>query len=187
MALDATQVRVGLTGNLYTAPVGTPMPTDSTTVLAVAWKDLGYVDTDGLTVTPNADVTGIGAWQSDYDVRRMTTKREFSTKFKLMQRNTETMLLAFGGGTVVVAAGVSTYTPPAGSATYERAFVLEVRDGLLADRWTMYRGFPSVSGDIAFKKDEATTFDMEIGALADSVANVWKLVSNDVTALVATA
>jgi hypothetical protein len=186
MALDATEVRVGLTGNLYSAPLATAMPTTVATALPIAWVDLGYVSEDGLALTPNATVQDVKAWQTQYAVRRMTTDREFVSKFKLEQRNSDTLQLAFGGGSVVVASGVSTYTPPAGFETFERSFVLEVRDGTIIDRWLLYRGFPSISGDIVFKRDEATMFELEIGALADAAENVWKLVSND-PALVATA
>jgi hypothetical protein len=37
-------------GGLYRAPLGTTLPTDTTTSLNVAFISLGYVDDDGVTV-----------------------------------------------------------------------------------------------------------------------------------------
>jgi hypothetical protein len=185
MAFDATQVRVGLSGHLSYAPLGTTMPTDVATVLPIAWKELGYITEDGIVVTPNANIQDIMAWQTQYPVRRTTTSRDFTKKFKLMQRSTDSLLLAMGGGTVVVASGVSTYTPPSTSDTFERAFVFEITDGTIIDRWCLYRGTPSISGDIVSKKDQAVLFEVDVKALADSSGNTWKLVSNDAN-LVAT-
>lgn len=183
MALDATQVRVGLTGHLYAAPVATTMPADATTALAVAWKELGYVTEDGITIGSAANVAKIMAWQTQYEVRRMVTSRDQTFKFKLMQRNTETLKLAMGGGAVTVSGAVSTYTPPVGGTSYERAFVFEVDDGSVIDRWLCYRGVAVLSGDVVQKKDEASVFDLEVGVLADATGNTWTLLSSDVTNL----
>lgn len=187
MTLDATQVRMGLTGNVFAGPVGTAMPTDTATALNVAFIDLGYLSEDALTLTPNDTLVQVGAWQSQYDVRRAVTKREMSVKFKLIQDNTENLKLAFGGGAVTVAAGppvIATYTPPAGATQYERAFVLQVVDGSIINRWTLYRGIPSLAGDLTIKKDEAVGYDLDIGILPDSAGLTWKRVTNDL-ALVA--
>ncbi len=182
MTLDATQIRMGLTGHVYAAPVATTMPTDTATALPGTWIDLGYLSEDAITITPNDTLVQIGAWQSQYDVRRTVTKREMSVKFKLIQDNTQNMQLAFGCGTVTVAAGppvIATYTPPAGATQYERAFVVEVVDGTTISRWTLYRGIPSLAGDFAIKKDEANGYDLEIGILPDSTGLTWKRVTND--------
>lgn len=179
MALDATQVRMGLTGHLYAAPVGTAMPADVTTALAAAWKELGYATEDAIAVGASDNVSKIMAWQTQYEVRRTVVSRDQTFKFKLMQRNTENLKLAFGGGTVALVSGTSTYTPPNGGTSYERAFVFEVDDGAVIDRWLCYRGVATLSGDVAFKKDEAAVFDVEVGVLADATGNTWQLLSND--------
>jgi hypothetical protein len=185
MALDATQVRSGLTGNLYQAPVGTTMPTDTSTALAAAWIELGYVSEDGLTITPSTEVEDIGAWQSLYPVRSVVTGRSLVTSFSLIQRNTVNLELAFGGGVVAVASLTSTYSPPTSATVYERAYVFQVNDGTIVDRWLLYRGFPTISGDITFKTDEAAAYSMEIRTLPDTAGLTWKLLSSDTTNLVA--
>jgi hypothetical protein len=51
MSLETSEVRAGITGELYAAPVGTALPTDTSTALNAAFKGLGYFSEDGVTET----------------------------------------------------------------------------------------------------------------------------------------
>ena len=55
MAVDASKVLVGAldqatTGAVLDAPVGTPIPTDLNSALNAAFKDSGYISSDGITL-----------------------------------------------------------------------------------------------------------------------------------------
>ena len=69
MALNADNVRVGLNGNVYVAPKGTTAPADLTSAWDPAWKDLGYLNDDGVEMEYGTDVEDIMAWQSLSPVR----------------------------------------------------------------------------------------------------------------------
>ncbi len=183
MALNATQVRSGISGSVYMAPVGTAMPTDVAAAMAAAWKELGYISEDGPSLEASTDSEPIRAWQSLDPVRTNLTGRTLTTSFTLLQRNLNSLQLAFGGGTTtttgVAPNEVFTYTPPVDDNTvFERAFVLEVTDGTIKDRFALYRGQPNLSGAIPFKRDEASGFEIEITHLR-STDGTWKLISSD--------
>jgi hypothetical protein len=105
MALDATQIRVAGTGAIWKAPVGSVLPTDSTTALDAAYRNLGYAKT-GFTVTPSLKTTPVNAWQSTNILRNINTELTRKYGFELSQTNIDTLALAWGG-TVAPVVGVS--------------------------------------------------------------------------------
>lgn len=59
---DSTMVSLGkfkVGGYAYWAPAGTALPTDSATALPAAFKLLGYLSEDGLTITTDTDTTEV--------------------------------------------------------------------------------------------------------------------------------
>lgn len=182
MPIDAGEIRVGTTGNLYVAPVGTAAPPDPPAAWPVAWVDLGALSEDGAAMTPSMAVNEIKIWQSAYTVRRVVTDRGMEWKVTVMQRNAATFMLAMGGGLIeetTTGSGVFRFTPPPPSTIDERAFGLEVRENLIVDRYYLRRGIVSATGDVMFRRGEATRFDLTISALGDDTNVTWELVTND--------
>ena len=63
--MDATKVSTGkpkVTGGIYRAPKGTTLPTDATTALSSAFKNLGYVSESGVVNTNDMSVSSVKAW-----------------------------------------------------------------------------------------------------------------------------
>ena len=59
---DSTMVSLGkfkVGGYAYWAPAGTALPTDASTALPSAFKLLGYLSEDGLTITTDTDTTEV--------------------------------------------------------------------------------------------------------------------------------
>lgn len=182
MATDITQIRVGTTGNLYVAAVGTVAPTDVTTPWGASWTDLGALSDDGPAITPTVATTDINIWQSFYAAKKIVTSRGMDWKFKLAQRNANTFLLAMGGGAIAetsTGSGVWKYTPPAASVLDNRAFGLEVREGSTIDRYYLASGLVTGLGDVVFKRTEATMYDITIGAIGSDATDMWLFLSND--------
>ena len=46
-----TTAKPKTSGAVYVAPIGTALPTDATSSLAVAYKGLGYISEDGFTIS----------------------------------------------------------------------------------------------------------------------------------------
>jgi hypothetical protein len=176
---DCEEVRVALTGHLYTAPVGTEMPTDTQTEPPDPWVDLGYLTEDGVSMGVDTNKEDFTPWQSTSPCRSVVTEQTNTWTFSLMQRNADTLRLAFGGGTVAAGTleGEWIYRPPS-MGLAEAAFILDVEDGVIKDRWCAYRGNPALSGDVSFTKSDPTAFEIEV-TLLDSVDGRWQLIGND--------
>ena len=79
MPNDATSVGVGkpkVTGAIFVAPVGTPLPTDATTALNEAFECIGYVSEDGVTIEEERDTEDMVAWGGDTVYTSQTTYSE---------------------------------------------------------------------------------------------------------------
>lgn len=147
MALDGTEVRVAGTGNVYFAPTGSTLPTDTATALDAAFVDGGYITEDGVSFTLGRETEDLNAWQGS-KVRVLTTAEPKSIEFTLMQTNKETLPFVLGGGTISGTASEYKYTPPAKGTNTERAMVVEFSDGSTIYRYV----FPRVQleGEVSF-------------------------------------
>lgn len=183
MALNATQIRLGITGAVYSAPVGTAFPATAVAVPAAAWIEHGYLTEDAISIGISTETQAIMGWQSLAALRNVKLSSEFAVTFGLMQRNAANLKLAFGGGTIVVAGTSQMFTPPALGAVDERAFMFEVTDGIITDRYLLERGLASMSGEVNFRKDEATAYNLTVLALAGATGT-WRLLTNDVNVTV---
>lgn len=179
MALDPTEIRLGISGHVYSAPIGTAFPADAGTAPGVGWVEHGYLTEDGISVAVASETTDIMAWQSLTAVRTVRTSQEFTATFALMQVNSANLKLAFGGGTIVAAGTGTKFTPPAASAVDERAFMLEVTDGAVVDRYCIARGLASMTGEVTFTKDEASAFTLSVKALTAADGSTYTRLTND--------
>jgi hypothetical protein len=106
--INVDQVRYAPSGHVYFAPTGSAAPTDATTALTTAWYDVGYIDEDGVSITPTVDLGDVRAWQTAARLKRTVNSVDFEVAFKMMQVN-KTVLSTyfFGGATTQLAAGGS--------------------------------------------------------------------------------
>jgi len=130
MTNAAGKVIVGANGTVYVAPVGTAAPTTAAAALNVAFKELGYLTENGVTVTPSQGQTPIMAWQTAYKIRTLVTERGLVLDFVLREFNVQSLPFAFGGGALAFAGGEYKYTPPTPEQTDPRALVLDFLDGV---------------------------------------------------------
>ena len=147
--LDASEIYVAGTGNIYSAVQDTAAPTDATTDPPAAWTDHGYATEDGVAFTFGKSTDTIKGWQSFDTLRTIITEAPKSLKFSLMQSNAENLMLALGGG-AVDAEGI--YTPPPASELDMRALFITANDG--GDVWGFYapRCMLSDNVEIPWKK-----------------------------------
>lgn len=169
MAFDPDEVIVAPFGHVYIAPSGTALPTDIEAALAGDWKDLGYLNEDGIQATFGLETTDIRAWQSETPIRRIVTARTGEIAVSLMEWSQDTVELAFGGGTWTDAgAGEFSYVfPTADDSIAEFAVLFDVEDGLTHLMFCFNRA--TVSGDVAtsFVRGAAALLPVTFGLLAD--------------------
>ncbi|MBK7822820.1 MAG: hypothetical protein IPJ61_17600 [Tessaracoccus sp.] len=66
--MDKQNVMAGMPNNvgaIFRAPLGTPLPTDATTALDSAYKELGYASSDGWARQVNKSYNALNAWGGD--------------------------------------------------------------------------------------------------------------------------
>jgi hypothetical protein len=167
MPLNAAETVIAANGGVSIAPYGTTLPTDATTTLDSAFKDLGYISEDGATFTPNVTSDGLPAWQSLTHIRKFITEFVISVAFEMLQWNEDTLTTFFGGG-VFTDNGDGTFDfklPKPGEAQ-EMSLVIDGVDGAKTYRIVLDKVFISDAGDVSFMRSDAAKLPVTVDALA---------------------
>ena len=116
-------------GYIFTAPVGTALPTDYTTALPEAWKCLGYISEDGYVETLDTDSEDIKDMNGDL-MDSSTTSRVESAKLTLAEIKAQTLKVMYGSGNVKDEAGMITVKHNGDSTeTWPAVLELVLKDG----------------------------------------------------------
>ena len=170
MALDATYVAkpISVTGGIKVAPLGTVTPTDPTSVLNAAFKELGYVTEDGLKLSHDASDDKIKVWGG---VTIRTIRSDYSatiTGTLVSTLDVDVLKNVFGDSLVTQKSGFIAIKHAADIAP-EKVYIIETKDASNCGRkrYVIPKGQISVSGDVNLSHKEITGFEITIEALAD--------------------
>jgi hypothetical protein len=172
---------VGATGDVYTAVVGTAIPT----VLdapGAAWTRLGMVSEDGVSWTPPEEETeDIKIWQSPYPKRTVTTGLTSSVTFALDDWDRESIPFALGGGLFADSGTNVVYSPPKPGEGEMKALYIFVKDGEVKMGIYFRKGRVVSRDDTVFKPDEAALLNVEFGLLVDAASDPYNLIFETAT------
>jgi len=98
----------GTTGAIFSAPLGTKLPGMPSEELDPAFVGSGYVDEEGVTITPEKSEEGIKDWNLD-EVRKMLTEFKNSVAWAHLSTSKESLTNYFGEGNVTVTAATDTH------------------------------------------------------------------------------
>lgn len=170
MALNATYVAkpISVTGGIKVAPIGTVTPTDPTSVLNAAFKELGYVTEDGLKLSHDASDDKIKVWGG---VTIRTIRSDYSatiTGTLVSTLDVDVLKNVFGDSLVTQKSGFIAIKHAADIAP-EKVYVVETKDASNGGRkrYVIPKGQITVSGDVNLSHKEITGFEVTIEALAD--------------------
>ena len=169
---NVTAAKPRTAGVVYRAPLGTTLPTDASTALASAYKQLGHLSEDGFTNANTAtseDIKDMGG----VVVLTVQTEKNDTFKFKLIDALSEDVLKAVYGSSNVSGALATGRTITANADEPEEAvWVLDtiMRGGVL-QRIVVPDGKISEIGEIAYKRNEAVGYDVTVTALPDASGN----------------
>lgn len=178
MALVADEVRVAITGELYSAPRGTTAPTNATTALDAAFIGHGYVSEDGVTENWDDSVENIVAWQNATTVRAARTESTLTVACTLIQTRGSNLEL-FYPGSIVEANGAGEWKLDVKPPTADpREFVLHVIDGTELIR--MYLGNAELTerGEVPFANGSAVMYPVTLTAYPDDDGNLMTKFAN---------
>lgn len=168
MTLTTSQVRVAITGELYVAPTGTALPSDTSTALNAAFKGLGYFNEDGVTESFERDTEDITAWQNAARVRTVITSAKATYTGTLIQTNVDVIETVFGV-TVSQTGAHGTYTINPGATSGRKAWVLEVIDGDEVKRISIAEGEITEIGETTYATGEPIGYAITLEAYTDPV------------------
>lgn len=101
---DASNVSFGkpkATGAIFVAPAGTTIPTNATSPLDSAFKNLGYASEDGMVNGIETDTEQVYAWGGKKVLEGQTTFAEMFT-VNLIETNVDTLKTYYGADNVTV-------------------------------------------------------------------------------------
>jgi hypothetical protein len=98
--------------------------------LNAAFKELGYLDEDGASLTPNVELTDIMMWQSAVPVKTTLDTVTFEIQFNMGQVNITTWGLYFFVGTWTNNFGQAKMVIPSSPGSQEKALIIEWTDDL---------------------------------------------------------
>jgi hypothetical protein len=160
VALDSGNVRVGVTGVVYVAPLGTTLPTSVSTTPNAAFKDLGYISDGGITQSISSDSTEIKAWQNATTVRTLQTGHTVTYQMEFLEVNWLTLYTYVGN----FSAGVSELTA---DQLARKSWIIHVDDGTDDFRIVIPEGQITERGDTAIVSGDAFKLPVTVTAYPD--------------------
>ena len=169
--MNAANVTTGkrrTAGGIYRAAAGTTLPTDATTSLAAAFKEIGYISEDGVTNSISKTTNEIKEWGGDTVDSEVSEQTDQFTFKSIESMNVDTLKAVFGDTNVTESTGAITILVKAG-AFGEGVWVIDVaQKGGRLKRIVIPDGKITALGDIVYNGSEAVGYDITLSAFYDS-------------------
>lgn len=168
--VTASTPKVG--GAIYRAPKGTTLPTDASTALGAAFKNLGYISEDGATESTSIDTASIKSWGRDTVLTSMTGK-EKKFKWKMIESlNDEVMKMVYGDSNVTGTVSAGLTIKENSIEDDDHCYVIEmVLRGGIAERIVIPAGRITALSDVVYKDGEPVGYETEITCTPDDKGN----------------
>ena len=164
--VSAGKPKVG--GAIFTAPLGTQLPTDAISDLSAEWVNVGYISEDGVTNSNSPETDGIKAWGGDI-VYNALTEKDDTWQFTMIEiTNEEVLKVVYGSENVSgdLANGITVKAN--NSEQEERAYIIDmVLRGKHLKRVVIARGQVTEVGDVTYKDDDVVGYETTISAHPD--------------------
>lgn len=158
-------------GAVSVAATGTTLPTDATTALNAAFKNLGYISEDGMTRALTRESDNIKAWGGD-TVLAIQTEFGETFQFRLIESlNIEVKKVVFGDDNVTgtLAAGITTTVNSKELA--EHAWVIDMVTRDAVTRIVIPNGKVTEIGEITYSDSDVIGYDITVTAFPDTTGN----------------
>ena len=180
MAANSSLVHFGAIGTVHVAAVGTAAPTDATTALAAAWKDVGWISEDGVGLNDTSeDGSEFKGWGGIIRTVAGSVSKEIS--FSCLETSQLVWELYFGSTNVGVSPVVK-FDIPAAGASVQKALCINTSETINATLYPIRFYFPTVEitsrGELRLNSDDAIAYEMTFKALGTgSLGSVFGVVA----------
>lgn len=190
---SSTNVSAGkpkVAGAIFMAPIGTTLPTDSTTALNSAFVELGYASEDGVTNSESRESETIKAWGGDTVLKPFTGKEDTFSFTLIEALNVNALKLVYGDSNVTgdLANGITIKS--ASEDLESHSFVIEMVLNGAVKRIVIPSAKVTEVGDITYADGEAIGYDTTLSAVPDAAGGTHyeyiKAVSNSGTTTTST-
>lgn len=179
MGNTATNVTTGkpnISGAIYTAPIGTTLPTDATTALDLTkFVCLGYVSEDGLSNNNELSVEAIKAWGGNIVYRSLTEMNDEFSLSLIETENIDVLKTVYGENHVTVDGSGNASVDVVGEDPIERVWVFELAlRGNKAKRIVIPDGAITSRDEITYNDSDAVAYGITISAYPDANSSTHK-------------
>lgn len=171
-ASNVSTGKPNVAGAIYNAPIGTTLPTDTTTTLDAAFNAMGYASEDGVTNTNSPEVENIRAWGGDIVLAAQTSKDD-TWQVKLIEVLNDDVLKAVYGAdnvTGTLTSGLTVNVNSKDVAESSWVFDMILRDGA-AKRVVLPKAKITEIGDITYTDNDVTGYEITLTAMPDDSGN----------------
>lgn len=159
-------------GGAWVAPLGTALPTDATSTLGDAFKDLGFISNDGIKNSNKASTSNITAWGGKV-VATVQTEKPDTYQFTLIEAtNLEALKLIYGDSNVSgdIATGITIKANSDEATEHVVVIDMKLREDALK-RIVIPRAKVTEVDDISYKDSDAISYGTTISCTPDDSGN----------------
>lgn len=169
---NVTSAKPKIGGAIYSAPLGTKLPTDATSKLHNDFKALGYISEDGLVNENTASTENIKAWGGDIVDTVQTEKTDTFTYTLIESLNIDVLKEIYGKDNVEgdLTAGIKIKANT--KELEQHVVVIEmVLKGNILKRIVIPNGKVGEVGEISYTDSEMVGFETTLNAFPDTEGN----------------